>query len=256
MCRVFTSKEIKDDFTSILEHDEDMWASIERAQKRGIAFKEMPRIFKLARSAFLKLTRTSVAKTESYALSKWKPQKYFIMNEEFAKKNESIISEFRSKRAKSVVEDRRNQYHVHAVLQNLSFSIVYSELLSKLFFEEKEILGTRFFSQLNEALQKIQNPPLVDLYWVRDTLHSTRKIAEDGSIQQLFQGRNPNISSDSYYEGDRSLANKAPDHMQLQIHYVKPTNIPSIDFFSPALALYVPENCADELSTLVVRSDG
>ena len=81
-------------------------------------------------------------------------------------------------------------------------------------------------------------------------------ISEDGSIQQLFQGRNPNISSPTYYEGDRSLVDKAPDHMQLQIHYVKPTNIPSINFYSPALALYVPEECADELSKLVVRANG
>lgn len=41
VCRVFTTKDIKDDFSSILEHDEDMWASIERAQERGIPFKEM-----------------------------------------------------------------------------------------------------------------------------------------------------------------------------------------------------------------------
>ncbi len=256
VCRVFTSKDIKDDFTSILEHDEDMWASIERAQERGIAFKDMPRIFKLARSAFLQLTRKNVAKTENYALSEWKPQRYFIMDRNTADKNKTIISNFRAQRKEQIVLESHNPVQIHAVLPNLQFTTVYSELLSKLDFLNEEILGKRFFDLLNDALEKIKKAPVVDIYWVRDAEHSTRKIRNDGSIEQLFQGRNPNISSSKYYEGDRSLADKAPDHMQLQIHYVKPTNIPSIDFFSPALALYVPENCADELSKLVVRADG
>lgn len=63
VCRVFTTKDIKDDFASILEHDDDMWASIERARDRGIDFKDMPRIFILARSTFLQLTRKNVAKS-------------------------------------------------------------------------------------------------------------------------------------------------------------------------------------------------
>ena len=254
--RVFTSKDIKEDFVSILEHDEDMWASIERAQERGIAFKDMPRIFKLARSAFLQLTRKNVAKTENFALSEWKPQRYLLMEKTVADKNTTIISEFRAKRNNQVVFDRRNTVQNHAVLQSVPFDTVYSELLSKLEYLDYEIIGKKFFDQLNDALQIIDRSPVVDIYWVRDVEHSTRTIREDGSIQQLFQGRNPNISSPTYYEGDRSLADKAPDHMQLQIHFVKPTNIPSIDFYSPVLALYVPEDCAAELSKLVVRANG
>ncbi len=256
VCRVFTSKDIKDDFVSILEHDEDMWASIERAQERGIAFKDMPRIFKLARSAFLQLTRKNVARTENYALSEWKPQRYLIKDKDVADKNSAIISDFRAKRADQITMEHHNAVQVHAVLQGLPFSTVYSELLSKLSFASEEIMGEKFFTQLNDALIKIRKNPVVDVYWVRDIEHSTRKISDDGSIEQLFQGRNPNISSPKYYEGDRSLADKAPNHMQLQIHHIKPTNIPEIDFYSPALALFVPEECAAELSKLVVRSNG
>lgn len=256
VCRVFTTKDIKDDFVSILEHDEDMWASIERAQERGIAFKDMPRIFKLARNAFLQLTRKNVAKTENYALSEWKPQQYLIMDKETSDKNTAVISEFRAQHASQITFDRHNAVQVHAVLKSMPFTRVYSELLSKLTYLDKEILGKKFFGVLNDALIKIEKDPIVDIYWVRDVEHSTRKITEDGVIQQLFQGRNPNVSSPSYYSGDRSLVDKAPDHMQLQIHFVKPTNIPTIDFYSPALALYVPDNCSNELSKLVVRADG
>lgn len=254
VCRVFTTKDIKDDFSSILEHDEDMWASIERAQERGIPFKEMPRIFKLARSAFLSLTRKNVARTENFALSEWKPQRYFMSDRQTVADNTAVISEFRQARSGDISVERHNKVQVHAVLGKQSYRVVYDELLSKLAYVDGEILNKRYFSLLDEALEKLELDPAVDIYWVRDEEHSTRKILADGSVQQLFQGRNPNLSSPLYYEGDRSLADKSPEHIQLQIHFVKPTNLPEIDFYAPVLALYIPDSCARELEKLVVRA--
>lgn len=254
VCRVFTTKDIKDDFASILEHDDDMWASIERARDRGIAFKDMPRIFKLARSAFLQLTRTNVAKTVSYVLSEWKPQKYLIMDRNISSKNRSIIEEYKILHGDELSTEKHNERQVHRVLSNQSFAQVYEELLSKLIYLNEEILNREYFMTLRGALEKEELSPIVDLYWVRDEEHSTRKIKNDGSIQQLFQGRNPNISSPLYYEGDRSLVNKEPEHIQIQIHYVIPTNITDINFYSPVLALYIPEYCAEKLSKLVVNA--
>ncbi len=254
VCRVFTTKDIKDDFTSILEHDEDMWASIERAQERGIPFKEMPRIFKLARSAFLRLTRSNVAKTENFALSEWKPQKYLMVDKQASEANANCISAFRQARTEQITMELHNKVQVHAVLSEQSYHTVFRELLSQLQYVDGEILNRQYFSLLDEALTKLEMDPPVDIYWVRDEEHSTRKIYDDGSIQQLFQGRNPNVSSPSYYEGDRSLADKNPEHIQIQIHFVKPTNLPGIDFYTPVLALYIPDNCARELEKLVVKS--
>lgn len=254
VCRVFTTKDIKDDFSSILEHDEDMWASIERVQERGIPFKEMPRIFKLARSAFLSLTRKNVARTENFALSEWKPQRYFMSDEQIATTNTIVVSEFRQAHCDSIVMECHNKVQAHAVLGNQNYHEIYQKLLSKLTYVDGEILNKRYFSLLDEALEKLELNPAVDIYWVRDEEHSTRKILADGSIQQLFQGRNPNLSSPLYYEGDRSLADKEPEHIQLQIHFVKPTNLPEIDFYAPVLALYIPDSCARELEKLVVKA--
>lgn len=256
VCRVFTTRDIKDDFTSILEHDEDMWASIERAQERGIPFKDMPRIFKLARSAYLNLTRRNVAKTENFALSEWKPQKYFTANDKIVAKNTAAITDYRQKYEGLLQEQKHNSVQVHKILENQRYEQVYRELLSELQFASNEILDSKFFAQLNDALIKLEFDVPVDVYWIRDVEHSTRKIREDYSIQQLFQGRNPNTASPYYYDGDRSLADREPEHIQLQIHFVKPTNMPDIDYFAPVLALYVPENCAAALSELVVRLNG
>lgn len=254
VCRVYTTKDIKLDFASILEHDEDMWASIERARDNGISFKDMPRIFILARSAFLQLTRKNVAKTEQYALAEWKPQKYLLTDKAIVEKNTNFLSMYRQKRNELVTIETHNPVQRHAVIKNQDFATVFTELLSSLSYMPDEILNREFFNTLNEALTKLKLYPAVDLYWVRDIEHSTRKILDDGSIQQLFQGRNPNVSSPLYYKGDRSLADQEPDHIQLQIHYIKPTNGDNIDFYSPALALFVPESCSTKLSKLVVSS--
>ena len=256
VCRVFTTRDIKDDFASILEHDEDMWASIERAQERGIPFKDMPRIFVLQRNAYLRLTRSNVAKTENFALSEWKSQRYFTVDEQMASENTVVVTNFRSKYESQIKEQKHNSVQVHRILESQHFEQVYRELLSKLKFANNEILDGKYFAKLNDALIKLQLDIPVDIYWIRDIDHSTRKIREDYSIQQLFQGRNPNTSSPLYYDGDRSLADNEPEHIQIQIHFVKPTNMPEINYYAPVLALYVPERCAAALSELVVKANG
>lgn len=255
VCRVFTTKDIKDDFTSILEHDEDMWASIERAQDRGIPFKDMPRIFTLARSAFLQLTRRNVARTEQYELSEWKPQKLFNFSEYDAEFNKQIVMKYRNDNKDLVITEKYNPVQIHAIIRNQSYFDLCEKVLFDLKYADGEILNKEYFELLYEALRKLKLNPKIDIVWVRDKEHSIRKINEDGTIQQLFQGRNPNTSSSSYYEGDRSLADKEPDHLQVQIHYIMPSNIESTKFYSPVLAMYMPEWCANELSRLVVRKN-
>ena len=257
VCRVFTTSQIKKDFSSILEHDDDMWASIERAHDRGVPFKEMPRIFKLS-NAFLQLTRRNVAKTQQFDVSEWKAQKFLILDPNIAEFNRNLIEGYKTAHMEEIEREAYNTAQVHSILRNQVYADVYRDMLSKIKYGVDEPVNKEFFSLLNAAFELIhQDVPVVDVFWIRDTAeHSTRKIYDDDSIQQLFQGRNPNTASVSYYEGDRSLVNREPDHIQIQIHYVKPTNRGEVNFYSPVLALYVPESCASLLEGFVVRQNG
>lgn len=255
VCRVFATKDIKDDFTVILEHDEDMWASIERAHDQGVPFKEMPRIFILA-SKVLQLTRRNVARTKNYGFSEWKSQKYLLMDPLLADKNSKFIATFRESHESELTLEVHNPVQTHAVLKGQTYHELFTQILSHLHFCENEVLNASLLRELDEAFHKLGIQPIVDVYWMRDAEHQTRQINNDGSIQQLFQGRNPNLSSPTYYKGDRSLVDQAPDHIQLQIHFIKPTNIPSVDFFTPAIALYIPPSIATELERLVTRANG
>ena len=194
--------------------------------------------------------------TKNFELSEWKPQRYFTADNQIVSHNTAVIADYRNKYERLLIEQRHNSIQVHKVLEEQRFEQVYKELLSKLQFASNEFLDSKYFAKLNDALNKLQLDVPVDIYWIRDIEHSTRKIREDYSIQQLFQGRNPNTSSPLYYDGDRSLADSEPEHIQLQIHFVKPTNMPEINYYAPVLALYVPERCASALSELVVRENG
>ena len=255
VCRVFTTQDIKDDFESILEHDDDMWSSIERAQERGVPFKDIPRIFTLARSAYLNLTRKPVARTEAYTLSEWKNQKYFMFDSVLASENRALLDSYKNQHKGELKKRIISEIQQFTILENLDYSDVQDQLFMKWHYCDREEMNKEYFSLLGDALKKKDMKPVVDIVWVRDThTHSTRKINPDGTIQQLFQGRNPH-GNGTYYEGDRSLSNNKPDHIQLQIHLVKPTNIDTVDYFAPVFALYIPEECSRELSELVVRTN-
>lgn len=253
VCRIFATKNIKDDFSAILEHDEDMWSSIERAKERGISFKDMPRIFKNSRSSFLNLTRRNVARTETYVLSEWKPQKYYVTDDAIALFNREVVNNYINNHSNMTYEEVINPVQKHLILEGQSFHNVYNDFLSKLKYRSDEIVNDEFFKQFSFALNKVEINPLTDVVWVRYKVNSTRKILEDDAIQQLFQGPNPNVNSETYYGGDHSLANKHPDRIQIQIHFVKPTNRDNIDFYSPVVAMFVPNECSEKLSKLVVR---
>ena len=254
VCKVYTTKRIKEDFEVILEHDDDMWELIERYKMMGVPFKEMPRIFKLKNQAFLSMTRRNVKKTESFTLSPWKTQRYISRSESDAANNKAIIDAFRQEHASQKTVLSCTPTQVHTVYGNIAFSIIYSSLLSKFKWDRKEIADITFWKQLMEAFAKASIDPVTDVVILRDGVWQTRSVFSDGAIRQLFQGHTPNTNSVNYYAGDKALCNMNPDRLQLQIHYVKPRNNDSIDYYSPVVALSIPEAISGQLSDLVVAS--
>lgn len=255
VCKVYTTKRIKEDFEGILEHDDDMWDLIERNKLLGVPFKEMPRIFKLKDQMFLRMTRSNVKRTEAFTLSEWKTQKYIAASAIDAENNNQIIKQFRDSHSGILISKTYTPAQVHSFYPGISFECVFDQILSRLVFRAKEVADITFWRQFKEALFKNHLFPNIDVVILRDGVWQTRKTSSDGTIQQLFQGRNPNVNSINYYAGDKSIAKEKPDTLQLQIHYVKPSNDDSIDYYSPVVALYIPEVISNELADLVVPNN-
>lgn len=251
VCRVFTTQVIKDDFSDILEHDDDLWATIERAQIKGTAFKDIPRVFVLA-NKLLQMTRKCVAKTSKLDYSEWNKQNRLLLERGAVAKNDRLLIEYRNNNLSDLQNVRYPGVNDHVVLKNINFFEFKKKVLNNWVFPNDNSIDKIFFDNLEEALEKSNICPIVDIFWIRDTTHETRTLKDDDKINQLFQGRNSDQSSQKYYPGDSSMvSNDRSDVMQLQIHYIKPLNRPEIDYYSPALAIYIPALYSAQMAHLV-----
>lgn len=248
VCRVYTTKQIKKDFSNILECDEDLWALIERAHIKGTEFKKIPRIFILS-SQMLNLTRTNVARTERVKFSQWTKQNILELDRNNTMKNTSLINNY-----KEVFKDKLEILNFsgsnkHLMLKNADLKELKKMVLDNMIFPTECNIQNEFFDKLGEALEKCGINPIVDIVWIRDIDHETRSVEGDGYItSQMFQGYN------SKYCGDANII--TPDRneiMQLQIHYIKPKNLEYIDYYCPALALYIPLEYSEKMSNLVKK---
>lgn len=255
VCRIFASKDIKRDFSHILEHEEELWDSIERAQEDNTPFKEIPRLFKLSNTAKLRLTRQNVAKSERLSYSEWSKQSFFLFDKGYCESNKCLFEQLLLENEDKIVTIRYTDINTHKLLKDIPYNWLLNNLIKKLYFPTKGRTNADFFALLQMAFEDMKETPLIDVMWVRHASGEKRTIYEDGSINQLFQGRNPNTSADNYYPGDYKMADERPNVMQLQVHYLKPSNpeYADMDYWSPTVALYIPKEMITNLAQYVTR---
>jgi len=251
VCRVYTTQTIKEDFSAIYEHEDDLWGSIERARAKGLSFKDIPRIFILA-SKRLDLTRKNVAHAERCNFSEWSKQDYILPDKNAAQLNIDAITTYRTAYAGQIESRSYNGVNQHSIVKGLDYFSLCDNLLYNLTYPGNSHVDIGFFRKINEVLKKANITPEIDVIWIRDGHGEERTLREDGQINQLFQGHNPNRSSATYYPGDGAMILPDRDHvMQLQIHMVKAKNDLNRDFYTPALALYIPLEYADAMGKII-----
>lgn len=255
ICRVWATDAIKKDFSSINESDEEMWSSIERNIKNGKSFKELPRYFILQHDAShrLKLTRSNVAKTQDVSWTEWKPQDYFVNDKSYAEFNMNLLEQFRNK-YKGVIKDYKG-VNKHYFVYDVNFKEFLDDVLCKFYFNENDSIDIDLLYKLYGLIEDNNMDNTIDLVWLRIYDYETRKILDDGTIQQFYRGRDLKVNEFGEYNylGDRHTCDERPEKIQIQIHYIKASNLPGSDFYSPAISIFIPEIYAFKL---VGRSDG
>jgi len=251
VCRVYTTQTIKEDFSAIYEHEDDLWDSIERAQAKGLSFKDIPRIFILA-SKRLDLTRRNVARADRCNFSEWSKQDYLLSDKNIVQRNLNAITAFRITYAVQIEPRSYNGVNQHNIVKGIDYFALCDNLLYNLTYPANSHVDANLFRKISEVLKKANITPEIDVMWIRDGHGEERTLREDGQINQLFQGHNPNLSSPTYYPGDGAMILPDRDHvMQLQIHMVKAKNQPDRNFYAPALALYIPLEYAEQMGRII-----
>ncbi len=251
ICRVWATEAIKADFSTINESDEDMWSSIERNLRMGKDFKEIPRFFVLQDDAShkLKLTRPQVARTKLLGWSEWKTQSYFVKDKVKAQHNLDLMEQFKNDyKEKGKIRDFKGD-NQHLFLYDIKLETFLDKVLNKFEFCQGEMDYAEYLRNFNRLIKKKNFDELIDIVWVRINTNEKRKILNDGSIQQFFRGRDmkQNENGEYNYLGDRSTCNDRPDKIQIQIHYIKPSNLSDVDYYSPAICIFIPNNYVTQI---------
>lgn len=153
VCRVFTTQPIREDFSAILEHDDDLWATIERAQLRGVPFKEIPRVFVLANN-LLRMTRQNVARANRFSFSEWNKQDKLLLNNAIVERNNVLLSNYRRDNADKIEMLDYHGVNQHAVLRDVHFFDFKQRVLVDWAFPSEDAIDKTFFDRLEEALIK------------------------------------------------------------------------------------------------------
>lgn len=255
LCRIYAPKAIIESFWNIREHENDLWSTIRDAHLQGVHFKDIARVFVLADR--MKMTRSNVASTRSFVYTPWNIQRYISTVPEYAKSNETVLSNYKSKTEHLLEEcvfgsEKAAPYHI---LPNRTFSEINTEIFQQFIFPNDSKLQRDILGKLGTLLCENGEEPLVDVIWMRDAENafSRHNIKDNGRIDNYMVGRRPeDYSKPAVYLGDLYQF-VSEDKMHLQIHRIKDKNS---ELVSPALALYIPESFLVKINNLVTRKLG
>lgn len=127
LCRIFAVGKIIREFQEIRDHEEDLWETVRAAKCQGTNFKNMARIFAL--SDDLKMTRSSVARTENYTFKFWNKQREFQDIQEYVESNKAILAAVRIEHERQIVIRQFGEGAPFAIIPGVEFDYVKSRFL-------------------------------------------------------------------------------------------------------------------------------
>lgn len=249
LCRIFAVNKIIKEFKDIREHENDLWDTVRDANLNGIRFKDIARIFVL--SDKLRMTRTSVAKTDNYTFKLWNIQRSFLRDASCCKSNINVLNHFRIEHEHELIQKRFGEGNPYVIAENVPFIDVKKDILDKFIFPANSKINKGVIDKLALLLFKKELNPPVDIIWMRDGSTSKHEVDSDGDISEYMVGRRPDdYKKPAIYKGDRYEFVK-DNAMQIQIHMIENKNTGDK---SPTIAFYIPNNCIEALTNLVIRA--
>ena len=233
LCRIFLPERIRSDYEELMLHEEDFWESLRRNINQGIPLNEWSRFFRLDTELGLHPTRASVASYRSFQPRDWDMQNIPIANQRVVDENLRHVNKFfraHNARTENIGGNR------HTIIRDCPVNQVI-RLLRRINTE-----GTDWESSYNieylERLRIQRRLTSMDVVLMSKGEPRIRSLTDNGRVNNLMEGRNPN------YPGDRNIHN---NRVQLQIHHIQCRNA----FRTTALALYMPDDDKFNLSFVV-----
>lgn len=219
LCKIFTTAEIAQEFTSLAEIEDDLWDQFSEVEMGQLEISDI-----LVRSDNTKQKPTSKNRVDYKKVNfknRWIKQKYLIMDDAQIRTNNDAIDDLISKTSWNPTEvgsRNSNETALYAVLESETMKQLIN-IVQLVFdyepFQKKALLD--LFGQENVS---------VVLMWKSDDDSESRKryrslYPASNRIKALQQGADSSIADRITYEGDSNvIVNK--DQINIQIHCIKP----------------------------------
>lgn len=255
-CRIYLTSKLKEKYTELLEHEDDLWETLERNEAQGLKVKDWPTMFRLkTKDLKLRPTRSSVANYREFRGTGWDRQNKLLIDPGRAYSNVSAVKKFfnsRNGKLKHFGEVTHLQIEEVDVMDAI-LGLLYPIDSKDTDWENDYTI--EYLTRLNfkGVLSKIEIL-LMSQDKVGEFSYRVRQYDEAHKIT-LFQGRSEKRTSNdpSYYPGD---ANIADGKVQLQVHLItaKDKSLAN-DVQTVAFALHIPAEEKYDLNIVVKGKD-
>lgn len=249
VCRIFLTHQLRDDYTVMLNLEDDFWEALRRNERQGLSIREWPRMFALDMNIGLRPTRSSVANYRQFRAepSGWDTQSRVIEDEEVAASNVRAARDFFDSHPGQV---RHWGTTAHSITEACPTEAVISELLARVNTEGTNWDNAYSKEYLARLLLRGALPTMQVVFMSCGEPRDRDKT--DGRIQP-YQGSNRTPGDPDYYPGDQHFHDSQP---QLQVHIIRPTGSEVTHNVETTLfALYIPPNDPRFDLGFVVRGD-
>jgi len=236
LCRIYLTAQLRDDYTEILQHEDDFWAALQRTHRQGLSVRDWPRLLRLNMAVGIRPTRANVANYRQFRAVGWDIQNRLVDDEARASRNVDVAREFFARRT---VQSRRFGNVNHLLVENCPTEEVIRDLLAHLNTEGTDWENAYVAEYLARLLVGGRLLSL-DVVFMAEGADRERGRS-DGRVNPM-QGRSPGRQPGDrqFYPGDENLHGNEP---QLQVHmiYLRGAEVPH-PMRTTALALYIPAN--------------
>ncbi|MEZ4553120.1 MAG: Z1 domain-containing protein [Dehalococcoidia bacterium] len=236
VCRIYLTSQLRDDYTQLLQHEDDFWDALDRTHRQGLSVRDWPRLLRLNVATGVRPTRTNVASFRQFRPEGWYVQNRLVEEESRASSNVGVARGFFERRP---TEARTFGNVTHLVLERCPTEELISDLLARVDTVGTDWESTYVVEYLARLVVGGRLPSLDVLLMVEGR---ARERAKSGGRVNPMQGRSPGRApaDPQYYPGDDNLHGGAP---QLQVHIIQMRGGEvTQEVTTTAFALYIPQN--------------
>lgn len=204
VCKVYMTAQLRNRFIAIVNHETQMWLSMEAFLNTQINLKKFKRLFSLNNDDLI-LTRKSISNTiivkvisygnkadECIDISKMDKQKNMLTFKSFWMKYNTLgtFIDF---------DTSENHRQRHLVIK-MNFIDLFNDFLSQLIYANESPFDIQVFAKYLEEIQNNHRTNEITVIIMRPETYEQRSSEDAGmTISRLFQGRNDNTN----FTGDR-----------------------------------------------------